>query len=127
MYFMGNSVLIRCETEMTHLEPHLVDTRYQELRSSPFCPTPLFCSQLVKEREELLLNKATPKTTLGLRSYQNQPFCGPHHNKKEGSYRGQSTPSSNQSFSSGRGKSSRSFPTSPKGTRMWKPLLPMTP
>ena len=83
MYFMGSSVLIRCEAEMTHLEPQLGDTRCQELRSSPFCPTPLFRSQLVKEGEEFLLNKGTSKNTQGFRPYQNQPFCGPHHNKKE--------------------------------------------
>ena len=28
---MGNSVLIRCEAEMTLLQPHLGDTRCQEL------------------------------------------------------------------------------------------------
>ena len=43
--------------------------------------------------------------------FENQPFRSPHHNKKRGSYRkcpyrGQSTPSSYQSFSSGRGKPS---------------------
>ena len=36
---MGFSVLIGCEAEMTHLQPHLGDTRHQELRSSPFVPT----------------------------------------------------------------------------------------
>ena len=42
MYIMGNSVLIRCEAKMTHLQPHLGDTRHQEFRSSPFCPTTWF-------------------------------------------------------------------------------------
>ena len=44
MHTMGISVVIGCETEITHLQPHLGDTRYQELRSSPFCLSPLFCS-----------------------------------------------------------------------------------
>ena len=48
MYIMGNTML-RCEAKITHLQPHLGDTRCQELRSSPFCPTSLFHSQLVKE------------------------------------------------------------------------------
>ena len=52
LYTMDNSVLIRHDTEMTHLQSH---TRRQELRSSPFGPTPLFRSQLVKEGEEFLL------------------------------------------------------------------------
>ena len=47
MYIMGNSVLIKCEAEMTHLQPNLGDARHQELRRSPFCPSPLFRSQLV--------------------------------------------------------------------------------
>ena len=67
---MGNSVLIRREAEMTHLQPQLGDTRPEELRSSPFCPTPLFRSQLVQEGEEFL-KKATPKNTQTFRPYQN--------------------------------------------------------
>ena len=57
---MGNSILIRREAEMTKLQPHLGDFRRQELRSSPFWPTPLFQSQLVKDGEEFLLKKGTP-------------------------------------------------------------------
>ena len=100
LYTMGNSDLLRHKAEMTHPQPHLGDSRCQQLRSSPFWPSPLFWSQLVKDPEEFLLKKGTPK---------DKPFCGPH-NKKRGSYRkrpygGQSIPSSNQSFSSGRGKS----------------------
>ena len=62
----------------------------------------LFQSQLVKEGEDFLLKKGTQ----GFGPYK--PFRGPH-NKKRGSYRkrpygGNSSQSSNQSFSSGRGK-----------------------
>ena len=35
LYTMGNSIPIRRETEMTHLQPHLEDSRHQELMSSP--------------------------------------------------------------------------------------------
>ena len=52
---------------MTLLQPHLGDSRRQELRNLPFWPTPLFRSQLVE----------------GFGPYQNKPFHGPHHNKKE--------------------------------------------
>ena len=53
--------------------------------------------------------KKAPRKTRGFGPYQNKPFRGPHHNKKRGSYRkcpygGHSSQSSNQSFSSGRGK-----------------------
>ena len=95
---------------MTHLQPHLGDSRHHELRSFPFWPTPLFQSQLVKDREEFLLKKGTPKDTQGFGPYQNKPFHGPH-NKKRDSYRKcpygrQSTPSSNRS------RLQRSFSTS---------------
>ena len=51
--------------------------------------------------------KKAPQKTQGFGSYQNKPFCG--SNNKRGSYRkcpygGNSYQSSNQSFSSGRGK-----------------------
>ena len=98
LYTMGNSGLLGCEAEMTLLQPHLGDSRRQELRNSPFWPTPLFKSQSVKDREDFLLKKGTPKDSQGFGPYQNKPFCDPHHNKKRGSH------SSNQSFSSGRGK-----------------------
>ena len=60
----------------------------------------------MKEGEDFLLKKA-PQKTQGFAPYHNKPFCGPH--KKRGSYRkrpygGNSSQSSNQSFSSGRGK-----------------------
>ena len=62
-----------------------------------------------------------------LRPYKNKPFRGPDHNKKRGSYRkrpygGNSSQSSNQSFSSARGKSN-----STQGDEGVEPLLPMTP
>ena len=55
LYFMGNTNLLRHEAEMTHIQPHLGDSRCQELRSSPFWPTPLFWSEPVKDGEEFLL------------------------------------------------------------------------
>ena len=62
----------------------------------------------MKEGEDFLLKKGTSKDSQGFGPYQNKPFRGPH-NKKRGSYRkrrygGNSSQSSNQSFSSGRGK-----------------------
>ena len=68
----------------------------------------LLNSQLVKKGEDFLLKKGTSKDAQGFGPYQNKPFRGPH-NKKRGSYSkrpygGNSSQSSNQSFSSGRGK-----------------------
>ena len=102
---MGISGLQRREAEMTLLQPHLL----QELMNLPFWPTPLFKSQLVKDGEDFLLKTGTPRDSQGFGSYQNKPFRGPHHSKKRGSYRkrpygGNNSQSSNQSFSSGRGK-----------------------
>ena len=45
LYTMGNTGLLRREAEMTLLQPQLGDSRHQELRNSPFWPTPLFRSQ----------------------------------------------------------------------------------
>ena len=100
LYSMGNTGLLRREAEMTLLQPHLGEMRRQD-------PS-LIQSQLVKEGEDFLLKKGTSKDSQGLAPYQNKPFRGPH-NKKRGSYRkhpygGNSSQSSNQSFSSGRGK-----------------------
>ena len=61
LYTMGNTGLLRREAEMTLLQPHLGDSRCQELRNSPFWPSPLFRSQLVKDGEDFLLKKGTPK------------------------------------------------------------------
>ena len=99
LYTMGNTGLLRHKAEMTLLQPHLGDMRHQELRNSPFWPSSLFKSQV---------KKGTSKDAQGFGPCQNKPFCGPH-NKKRGSYRkcpywGNSSQSSNQSFSSGRGK-----------------------
>ena len=104
---MGNTGLLRREAEMTLLQPHLGETRRQELRNASFWPPSLFKSQLVKEGEDFLLKKGTSKDSQGFGPYQNNPFHGPH--KKRGSYRkrpywGNSSQNSNQSFSSGRGK-----------------------
>ena len=61
LYTMGNSVLIRREAKMTHLQPNLGETIQQQIRSSSFSHSTLFHSQLVKEKEEFLLKKAPLK------------------------------------------------------------------
>ena len=83
LYTMGNTGLLRCEAEMTLLQQHLGDSRRQELRNSPFWPSPLFRSPSAKDGEDFLLKKVTPKDCQGFGPYQNKPFHGPHHNKKE--------------------------------------------
>ena len=103
---MGNTGLLRHEAEMTLLQPHLGETRHQELSNSSCWDSSLFKSQLVKEGEDFLLKKGTSKDSQGFGPYK--PFRGPI-NKKRGSYRkrpygGNSSQSSNQSFSSGREK-----------------------
>ena len=103
---MGNTGLVRRKAEMTLLHPHLGEMRCQELRNSPFWHSSLFKSQLAKEGEDFLLKKGTSKDSQGFGPYT--PFRG-SHNKKRGSYRkrphgGNSSQSSKQSFSSGRGK-----------------------
>ena len=109
LYTMGNSGLLRREAEMTLFHPHLGESRRQELRNSPFWPSPLFKSQLVKDGEDFLLKKGTGKNSQGFGPYQNKPFHGSRHNKKRCSYRkhpygSNSSQSSNQSFPSNRGK-----------------------
>ena len=59
---MGNTGLLRREAEMTLLQPHLGETRRQELGNSSFWDSSLFKSQLVKEGEDFLLKKAPLKT-----------------------------------------------------------------
>ena len=54
LYSIGNPSLLRREAEITLLQPHLGDSRREELRSSPFWPS-LFKSQLVKDGEDFLL------------------------------------------------------------------------
>ena len=106
LYSLANTGLLKREAEMTLLHPQLGETRRQQLRNSSFWDPSLFESQLVKEGEDFLLRKGTSKDCQGFAPYQNKPFRGPH--KKRGSYRkrpwGNSCQSSNQSFSSGRGK-----------------------
>ena len=68
---------------MTHPQPHLGDTRRHKLRSSSFCPTPLFHSQLVKEGEELLLKKAPLKILRVLDPIKTNPFIVPTTIRKE--------------------------------------------
>ena len=67
---MGNTGLLRRKAEMTLLQPHLGETRCQELRNAYFWSSSLLKSQLVKEGEDFLLKK-------GFGPYQNKPFCGP--------------------------------------------------
>ena len=62
LYTMGNTGLLMCEAEMTHLQSKLGETRRQELRNSHFWHSSLFKSQLVKEGEDFLLKKAPLKT-----------------------------------------------------------------
>ena len=131
---MGNTGLLRSEAEMTLVQPHLADTKRQELRNLPFWPSSFFKSQLVKEGEDFLLKKGTSKKSQGFKPYKNKSFHGPR-SKKRGSYRkrpfrGNSSESSNQSFSSGGNRETEAprvdfDPT--LGTRVWKPLPPMIP
>ena len=62
---------------MTLLQPHLGDSRRQELRNSPFWPTPLFKSQLVKDVEDFLLKKGTLKIHRVLDPIKISPYMVP--------------------------------------------------
>ena len=77
LYTMGNTGLLRQEAEMTLLQPHLGEMRYQKLRNSSFWDTSLFKSQLVKEREDFLLKKGTYKDSQDFGPYK--PFYGSYH------------------------------------------------
>ena len=77
LYTMGNTGLLRRKAEMTLLQPHLGDTRHQELRNSPFWPSSLFKSQLVKEGENFLLKKAPVKMLRVLDPIKTSPFVVP--------------------------------------------------
>ena len=105
---MGNTGLLMCEAVMTLLQPNLGEMRRQELRNSPFWHSSLFKSQLVKEGEDFLLKKGTSKDSKGFAPYQNMPSLVPITRKEaptvNAPYGGNSSQSSNQSFSSGRGK-----------------------
>ena len=102
LYSMGNTGLLRRKIEITLLQPQLGDTRHQELRNSPFWHSSLFKSQLVKEGEDFLLKKGTSKDSQGFGPYQKVLTTRGSYRKC--SYGGNSSQSSNQSFSSGRGK-----------------------
>ena len=80
---MVNSVLIRREEEMSHLQPTLGDTRHQQLRSSPFAPTPLFHSQLGKDGKEFLLKKEPLKRLRASSPIKTSPFMVPSTTRKE--------------------------------------------
>ena len=132
LYTIGNTGLLRREAEMSLLQPHLGETRCQELRNSPFWHSSLFKSQLVKEGEDFLLKKGTSKDSQGFGPYHNKPFRGPH-NKKRGSYRKRpygATPLkavTNRFPRVGGNRTSEaqgSFLTPLWGTRAWKPLPP---
>ena len=62
---------------MTIHQPHLGDTRHQELRNSPFWPSSLFKSQLVKEGEEFSSKKAPLKMLRVLDPIKISPFLVP--------------------------------------------------
>ena len=55
LHVMVCAGLMRRDAEMTNLHPDLGETRRQQLRNSPFLPSPLFHSQMVQEGEEFLL------------------------------------------------------------------------
>ena len=75
LYTMGNTGLLRREAEMTLLQPHLGDSRRQELRNSPFWL-------------DFLLKKAHLNNHRVLDPIKISPFMVHiHHNKKRGSYR----------------------------------------
>ena len=80
---MGNTGLLRCEAEMTLRQPHLGDSRRQELRNSPFWPTPLLESQLLKDGEDSLLKKAPLKIHRVLDPIKISPFMVPTTIRKE--------------------------------------------
>ena len=68
LYSMGNTGLLRREAEITLLQPHLGETRCQELRNASFWPPSLFKSQLVKESRGLPSLKRHLKRFSGFRT-----------------------------------------------------------
>ena len=131
LYTMGNTSLLRREAEMTLLQPHLGETRRQELRNSPFWHSSLFKSQLVKQGEDFLLKKGTSKDSQGFGPYQNKPFRGPY-NKKRGSYRKKKVQNGNSRVhqdlpdSRGMGIVDRPYPHPPTLKEIPKVLLQVT-
>ena len=83
LHTMGNTGPLRRKAEMTLLQPHLGDSRRQEQRNSPFWPTPLFRSQLVKDGEDFLLKKAPLKIHRVLDPIKTSPFMVPTTIRKE--------------------------------------------
>ena len=98
---MGNTGLLRREAEMTLLQPHLGETRCQELRNVFFWPPSLFKSQtsFLKKAPQKILRVSDPTRI--------SPFVvptrkeAPTGNAPTGAI---SSQSSNQLFSSNRGK-----------------------
>ena len=79
---MGNTGMLRREAKMTLLHPHPGDSRRQELRISPFWPTPLFKSQSGMEKTSSL-KKAPPKIHRVLDHIKTSPFVVPTTIRKE--------------------------------------------
>ena len=136
LYNMGSTGLLRREAEMILLQPHLGYSRRQELRNSPFWSTPFFKSQLVKDGEDFLLKKAPLKTLRVLDPIKTSPFMVLTTTRKEaptGIDPMGAIPlkaETNRFPQVGGTELQRfqgSFSTPLKGTRVWKPLFPMTP
>ena len=75
---MGNTGLLSREAEITLLQPHLGETRCQELRNSPFWHSSLFKSQLVKEGDS---KKELLKTLRVSDPIKISPFVAPQKEK----------------------------------------------
>ena len=104
LYSMGNTGLLRREAKMTLLQPHLGETRRQEPRNASFWPPSLFKSQLVKKGEDFL-KKAPQKILRVSDPTRTSPFVVPTRKEAPtGNVLVGATQSSNQSFSSNRGK-----------------------
>ena len=82
LYTMGNTGLLGREAEMTVLQPHLGDSRCQELRNSHFWPTSLFRSQSRMEKTSSL-KKAPLKIHRVLDPIKTSPFVVPTTIRKE--------------------------------------------
>ena len=91
LHVMVCAGLMRRDAEMTNLHPDLGETRRQELRNSPFLPSPLFHSQLVQEGEEFLLKKGSSKS-------QSQTKIGPFVALREAEDVTENTPMDNLSL-----------------------------
>ena len=82
LYTMGNSILLRREAEMTHLQPHLEQTRRQELRNSPFWLLLCSCLSLLRREKSSSLKKAPRKTLRVLDPITISPFAAPTTTKE---------------------------------------------